>query len=248
MPSDFLHNFMDQKWEDLLLLHWPVAQVRVQETLPDDLRVDLFEEQAWLSVVGFRLSGLKIAPFRWIQWPGFWEINLRTYVKDKNGRKGIWFYSLDSSDLFAVIGARILYGLHYNYARTDGGVKDNQIFFHSERKYPHNQANSEFFADLSAGKHSRKTKKTGLDTFLLERYRFWSRRKLSRFSKSAKVKHVPYQSIKVNTARYKGELFKSQGFGEPTEAPVLGHYCKGFGVQATAPSWLFSTAGQANQR
>ena len=128
MPSDFLHNFMDQKWEDLLLLHWPVAQVRVQETLPDDLRVDLFEEQAWLSVVGFRLSGLKIAPFRWIQWPGFWEINLRTYVKDKNGRKGIWFYSLDSSDLFAVIGARILYGLHYNYARTDGGVKDNQIF------------------------------------------------------------------------------------------------------------------------
>ena len=78
-----------------------------------------------------RLSGLKIAPFRWIQWPGFWEINLRTYVKDKNGRKGIWFYSLDSSDLFAVIGARILYGLHYNYARTDGRIKDNQIFFHS---------------------------------------------------------------------------------------------------------------------
>ena len=57
MPSDFLQNFMDQKWEDLLLLHWPVAQDRVQETLPDDLRVDLFEEQAWLSVVGFRLSG-----------------------------------------------------------------------------------------------------------------------------------------------------------------------------------------------
>ena len=118
----------------------------------------------------------------------FWEINLRTYVKDKNGRKGIWFYSLDSSDLFAVIGARILYGLHYNYARTDGGIKDNQIFFSIRSgNILINQANSEFFADLSAGKHSRKTEKTGLDTFLLERYRFWSRRKLSRFSESANV-------------------------------------------------------------
>ena len=69
------------------------------ETLPDDLRVDLFEEQAWLSVVGFRLSGLKIAPFRWIQWPGFWEIYghmLKTRMVEKEFGSILWILPISS--------------------------------------------------------------------------------------------------------------------------------------------------------
>ena len=108
MPVDFLNRFMDQYWEHLLLLHWPVEKESIMQTLPDDLQVDLFDKQAWVSVVGFKLSGLRISPVRWIKWPDFWEINLRTYVKDRSGKKGIWFYSLDSSDIFAVTGARYM--------------------------------------------------------------------------------------------------------------------------------------------
>ena len=102
MPDQFLNSFMDQCWEDLLLLHWPVEGELVRKSIPDDLKVDLFEGQAWMSVVGFQLTGLKISPFRWLTWPDFWEINLRTYVRDRHGNKGIWFYSLDSSDPLAV--------------------------------------------------------------------------------------------------------------------------------------------------
>ena len=127
MPAQFLHSFMSQRWEDLLLLHWPIDQEIVRDTLPDDLDVDLFNGQAWLSVVGFKLSGLRISPIRWVHWPAFWEINLRTYVRDRYGKKGIWFYSLDSSDPLAVSGARMLYGLPYNYARTEGRINRNKI-------------------------------------------------------------------------------------------------------------------------
>ena len=248
MPDQFLHSFMDQCWEDLLLLHWPVDETPIKKSLPDDLEVDLFEGQAWLSVVGFKLTGLKIYPIRWLSWPDFWEINLRTYVRDKSGNKGIWFYSLDSSDLFAVSGARMLYGLPYNYARTQGSLEKNKISFLSSRNFPHRSANSQFEATFQSAKKKSNHAHSPLDNFLLERYRFWSRRKISHTSFSAQVKHKPYQAVLTNHAKYKGALFSSQGFSEPVDGPARGHYCKGFSVQASAPSWAFSIAGQANQR
>ena len=88
MSVRFLDSFMSQRWEDLLLLHWPVSPSVLQPTLPRDLEVDLFEGSAWISVVGFKLTQLRISPCRWIRWPEFWEINLRTYIRNQQGKKG----------------------------------------------------------------------------------------------------------------------------------------------------------------
>jgi uncharacterized protein YqjF (DUF2071 family) len=99
----------------------------------------------------------------------------------------------------------------------------------------------------SSGKKARSVE-TGLDRFLLERYCFWSRSKFSDHSDSSQVKHRPYDAIRITESNYNGQLFQSQGLSEPTEKPTICHYCKGFDVQATAPPWLFSIAGQANQR
>ena len=91
------------------MAHYPVLPELIQSSLPDDLQVDTFESRAWFSVVAFRLTDLRIRPLRFVKWQDFWEINLRTYVRDKRGNRGVWFYSLDSSDLFGVLGARLLY-------------------------------------------------------------------------------------------------------------------------------------------
>ena len=125
---------MTQKWENLLFLHWPVSKESLESTIPEGLEVDLFEGEAWLSVVGFRLSELRIKPFVQIPWRDFSELNLRTYVRDQAGRRGVWFYSLDSSDLLAVAGARLLYGLNYRYASIDHNQKNDFIEYTSETK------------------------------------------------------------------------------------------------------------------
>ncbi len=247
MPVDFLNRFMDQYWEHLLLLHWPVEKESIMQTLPDDLQVDLFDKQAWVSVVGFKLSGLRISPVRWIKWPDFWEINLRTYVKDRSGKKGIWFYSLDSSDIFAVTGARLLYGLDYNFANTFGAASGENISFISERKFPHRKAKSVFSGKIKSSEDSVNFVSSALDKFLLERYRFWTKRKHACRSETGCVQHIPYKAIKVSKPKYSGELFTSQGMIEPQNDAFIGHYCRGMSVQATAPSWAFSMAGQANQ-
>jgi len=41
------------RWEDVLFAHWPVDPAIVRPTLPDGLDVDLFEGDAYLSVVAF---------------------------------------------------------------------------------------------------------------------------------------------------------------------------------------------------
>ena len=93
--------FITQRWEDLYFLHWPISESVLKPTLPNDLQVDLFEGRAWISVVAFKLKKLRIFPLRQLPWNDFLEVNLRTYVIGSDGQRGVWFYSLDSSDLLA---------------------------------------------------------------------------------------------------------------------------------------------------
>ena len=64
-------SFMTQKWSELIMLHWPVPERKVSETTPEDLRPDLYDGQAWASVVVFKLSNLRVFPIRFLKWGSF---------------------------------------------------------------------------------------------------------------------------------------------------------------------------------
>src|SRR5688572_10864834 len=49
-----------QTWHDLLFAHWPVSPARVAAHLPDGLQLDLYKGQAWLGVVPFYLTGMRL--------------------------------------------------------------------------------------------------------------------------------------------------------------------------------------------
>jgi hypothetical protein len=248
MIASFLKSFMTQNWEDLLLLHWPLPPEELFPTIPDDLVLDLFEGQAWASVVGFRLTNLRISGLQVVPWSDFLEVNLRTYVKDREGRRGVWFHSLDSSDLPAVLGARALYGLSYFHSAIEMDRTGGNLCYRSKRRRFWGNPRASLGATLPGNDQDLELAESPLDRFLLERYRFWARRKLSSASSSAAVRHRPYDAYVVKDAHYVGELFKAWGMEEPDAPPVVAHYCKGFPVSASAPSWAFSTLGQANQR
>ena len=239
---------MTQNWEDLLLLHWPLPPEELSPTIPDDLSLDLFEGQAWASVVGFRLTNLRLSGLRAIPWSDFLEVNLRTYVRDREGRRGVWFHSLDSSDLPAVLGARILYGLRYFHSRITMQKTAGTLSFESGRRSFRGRAGASLAATLPPEGKDSPLARSPLDQFLLERYRFWARRKLGQQSSSALVRHRPYDARVVEGGRYEGELFRTWGMEEPKGTPVVAHYCKGFSVSASAPSWAFATLGQANHK
>ena len=72
---------MTQTWNDLLFAHWPVDRRLLQEQVPAGLSLDLFEGQAWIGIVPFRITnlaprGVPSIPFV----SAFAELNVRTYV------------------------------------------------------------------------------------------------------------------------------------------------------------------------
>jgi uncharacterized protein YqjF (DUF2071 family) len=248
MIRSFLDTFMSQFWGDLLLLHWPVPSEILRSSIPDDVELDTFEGQAWVSVVGFHLSGLRIRPFRWLPWGDFNEVNLRTYVRDSSGKRGVWFYSLDSTDLFAVAGAKMLYGLNYRYASISQNKKSDRLTYNSSTRSFSKQIHANFTGQLSLPFELNEQANAPLDQFLLERYCFWAKRSWQKCSTTAVVRHRPYNGYRLENSSYKGKLFECHGIPEPRGNPALTHYCPGFPVEASAPQWVYMIAGQANQR
>jgi len=104
---------MAQTWQDVLFLHWPVPHDALRVRIPRGLSLDLFAGQAWLSITALFVTGLR--PRGFFAVPGlsaFPETNVRTYVT-RDGKPGVWFFSLDAGSALAVAAARMLYRLPY---------------------------------------------------------------------------------------------------------------------------------------
>jgi uncharacterized protein len=108
---------MGQTWRRLLFLHWRVDAADLRPHVPASLELEEWDGSAWLGITPFRIDGLRargLLPLPLLS--SFDEVNCRTYVR-RDGRSGIWFFSLDASSRLAVETARRTYRLPYRYAR-----------------------------------------------------------------------------------------------------------------------------------
>ncbi|WP_243735227.1 YqjF family protein [Paenibacillus turpanensis] len=108
---------MQQTWHDLLFMHWPIPPEQLQSKLPKPLQLDVWDGLAWISVVPFRMSGIRLRGLPPIPFASaFPELNVRTYVYDEE-RPGVYFFSLDAAHSLAVWAARTFF--HLAYVRAD---------------------------------------------------------------------------------------------------------------------------------
>ncbi|MEO6061719.1 MAG: DUF2071 domain-containing protein [Thermoflexales bacterium] len=127
---------MRQSWHDLLFLHWPVPAAVLRPLIPPGLEVDTFDGSAWIAVVPFRMSDVasRLVPAI----PGlsaFPELNVRTYVV-RDGKPGVWFFSLDAGNRLAVSIARAWFRLPYYHAAMGLSETAGAIAYTSQRKHP----------------------------------------------------------------------------------------------------------------
>jgi uncharacterized protein len=124
---------MTQSWHDLLFAHWPVAVRALREHVPPGVDLDLFDGEAWLGVVPFRMTnvaprGVPNIPFV----SAFNELNVRTYVTH-GGKPGVFFFSLDADSQLAVTTARTLFGLPYYAAEMKCEAEGEGVRYASRR-------------------------------------------------------------------------------------------------------------------
>jgi len=84
-------------WVRQTFVHWRYPPDVVQALLPEGLVVDEYEDAAWVGLTPFVMTGVRpaLVPAVVPGLPPFAETNLRTYVRDRDGRDGLWFLTIE---------------------------------------------------------------------------------------------------------------------------------------------------------
>ncbi len=130
---------MRQTWRDLLFAHWPVPVEALRPLIPANLDVDTFDGTAWVGVVPFHMTDVRLhgTPFSPVA-GAFPELNLRTYVVPHGAadtKPGVWFFCLDAGSPVAVAVARRWFHLPYFNARMSVAADGERIRYNSRRRH-----------------------------------------------------------------------------------------------------------------
>ncbi len=79
-------------WEKLLMVNYPVDKKILEPYLPSDTELAIWNQQCYVSLVGFLFLDVKLLGIRIPFHTNFCEINLRMYVRRKFG--GEWRYGV----------------------------------------------------------------------------------------------------------------------------------------------------------
>lgn len=202
-PAPTIKPVMYQCWHDLLFMHWPVSLELLRPHVPLSLEIDTFEGQAWLAVVPFRMSHISprgLFPVPWLS--AFAELNVRTYVI-RDGKPGVWFFSLDAANPVAVSIARNWFKLPYFNARMTCTEEGQKIIYSSHRTH-RNAPSCEFIVDYWPNQDVVIPKVGTLEYFLTARYCLYTANKSGTVYRG-EIDHEPWPlqvaeaRVKVNT-------------------------------------------------
>lgn len=245
MPGDFNHHildeqahrpwprparpwFMTQTWHDLVFAHWPLPAAVMAPRIPAGIELDLFDGQAWLGIVPFRMSNVALRGLPAL--PMFPELNLRTYVR-VGDKPGVLFFSLDATNLLAVATARTLFRLPYHWASMAMATPDGTIRYHSRRSRRDTRAR--FVATYGPIGDVFTARPGTLEYFLTERYCLYTTRGGSPLI--VEIHHPPWPlqvaraNLEVNTMAHAAGI-------ELSGPPHLLHFAKRQDVVAWTPS------------
>jgi uncharacterized protein YqjF (DUF2071 family) len=208
---------MYQQWRDLLFLHWEFPVAQIQATLPDGLFVDTYMGKAYLGLVPFFMQNIRPRLLPAVPAvSNFMEVNLRTYVYDRAGVPGVWFYSLDANQRLAVAIARRFFHLPYhladmNFTRTPG----RGIRYETQRRNAAAAAGLDVF-EYTPGANLPPPAPASLEFFLIERYRLYASAG-GQLWRGA-VAHPPYALSEAKVPVWSEHLLRLNGFA-PTQRP-----------------------------
>jgi uncharacterized protein YqjF (DUF2071 family) len=222
---------MRQRWERLAFLHWPFDREAVQRLVPAGLRVETHGGAAWVGLVPFFMrvatAGGREAPWA----SAFCETNVRTYVRDREGRSGIWFFSLDAARLGAVVAARTTYRLPYFWSSMRLAEAGDEISYRCRRRWPGPRAAASRVrirvgAPFGAGELDER------DHFLTARWVLFSAAGSRR--RFARAWHEPWPLFRARLTELDDGLIAAAGLPQPAGEPLV-HYSPGVDVRIGRP-------------
>jgi uncharacterized protein len=226
---------MAQSWHDLLFAHWPIDAAVLRPLIPPQLPIDTFEGQAWVAVVPFHMTGVRLRGTLALPWlSAFPELNVRTYVSP-GGKPGVWFFSLDAGNSLAVAIARAWFHLPYFRARMTCEECQGWIRYQSERTHRGAPAGLLRGRYRPVGEIFSPPRGT-LEYFLTERYCLYTADARGRII-LGEIHHPPWQ-LQVAAAEFTvNTMAEASGVVLPARKPLL-HFSRRQDVVVWKPERL----------
>jgi uncharacterized protein len=198
-----------QRWEELLFLHWAIDPAEIQRTLPPGLRVDTWNGEAYVGVVPFFMRRVRPAYLPAVPWlSDFLELNVRTYVRDEEGRAGVWFYSLECDRAIAVAVAQRFFHLPYVWTPMSAQRSVAEVSYHAQRR---GRGHEPWRYRWRPHEQGQITQPGTRDFFLVERYRLYAvDRRGQRYV--GRVEHEPYQVQEAAVSEWSAGPAQVAGF------------------------------------
>jgi uncharacterized protein len=227
---------MKQEWHNLLFAHWAVPVDALRPLIPRALEIDTFGGRAWLGMVPFRMSGVRMRGTPAI--PGFSrfpELNVRTYVV-RDGKPGVWFFSLDATNAVAVCGARTLFHLPYFLAAMSCSEDAGWIRYQSQRKDRRGSAASLQARYRDIGDVVNAVPGS-IEHFLVERYCLYTADEKGRIIR-CEIHHPPWPLQLAEAALQENSMADAAGITIADLNPGLLHFSRYQEVVVWAPQVL----------
>ena len=205
-------------------MHWPVPIKVLRRLVPDQLELDLYENEAYVGIVPFQMEGVR--PWWWPKsWAmNFLETNLRAYVIC-DGQPGVYFFSLEASSRLAVWAARAGWGLPYHFATTNVKRTDDLIAYTTHRP----RGGPRHTVRFRVGDPLGPSEIGSLQYFFLERYLLFVERRGKVYS--GQVHHSPYPAHNATVLDVQDDLSAAAGLPAVTTPPAFAHFSPGVDVE-----------------
>lgn len=213
---------MRQTWDNLLFAHWPIPVGAIRDKVPLPLEVDTYDNCAWIGVVPFGMSRIRMRGLPSIPYTSsFPELNVRTYVTCK-GRSGVYFFSLEAANRLAVAVARSLIHLPYYHAKITQTAEDGWIQYTSRRIHRNAQA-ADFQGKYRPVSEVFRSNKDTLEEWLTERYCLFTTHRNQVYR--CDIHHPPWPLQHAEAQITQNTVPASRGLKLPVSDPLL-HFAK----------------------
>ncbi|WP_440772461.1 YqjF family protein [Natronorubrum sp. DTA28] len=231
-------------WRDGSFLNWPVDPDALRSHVPDELTLETYDGDAWLSVLPFVLTNAGIRGSPPIARTAVAELNARTYVRHR-GDPGLFFFSIDvgSPLVAATVGRTTRLPVYHAHMRV--GANDEGVAFSSTRSQTAVGARPRFDDDQSTARFSATYQPDGdvftpepgtLAHWLVERRRFYAAEE-NRGVLSGEIAHDPWPLQPATVTIDENTMFVANDLPAPTGDPVV-YYCDELRMTGSIPRRL----------